>query len=253
MSDPSPHPELLSALARITKGRAKIVVDHILRHGSVSTEELEQRYGLRDAASAARDVKDAGIPLVSARGKSKTGRQIAIYSFGDPSKIRADRIGGRTAFSKRFKKELVQQRGDACEICGTPFDTIYLQIDHRVPYQIAGDDPVGDRVAADYMLLCGSCQRGKSWSCEHCENWREGRQPQIRKTCYWASPQRYTHIALRDHRRLEIVWVGEREVNDHAALRRLAASHRLPMPSYAKSALAEHVRRDHKSGGGKCV
>jgi len=236
-------PELLAALAKITKGRAKVVVDHILKQGSVSTEELETEHGLRDAASAARDVKDAGIPLNSVRGKSKTGRMIAIYTFGDPSKIRGDRIGGCRAFSKKFKQLLLARYGERCEICGTPYEPVYLQIDHRVPYQIAGDAPVSERDPDHYMLLCGSCQRAKSWSCEHCDNWREARQPELCKACYWAYPESYTHIALQDYRRLDIVWLGEEQVADHSALKHLARKNQIALPVYAKAALAEHVRR----------
>ncbi len=55
--------ELLAAVAKVTTKRGKVLVVHILEHGSVSTEELETIYGLTDAASAARDVKDAGVPL----------------------------------------------------------------------------------------------------------------------------------------------------------------------------------------------
>jgi len=242
-------PELLALLAKITRGRAKIVVDHILKHGKVSTEELEDIYGLRDAASAARDVKDCGVPLVSVRGKSKTGRMTAVYSYGDPSLIRSDRVGGRRAFSKAFKAALVERFGSKCAICSTPYGARYLQIDHRVPYQIAGDSPAADRNLEDYMLLCGSCQRAKSWSCEHCDNWREARQPEICKTCYWATPEDYNHIALQDHRRLEIVWLGESEAAEHTGLKHLAQQNRIELPIYAKAALAEHVRRVRERPG----
>jgi hypothetical protein len=102
---------------------------------------------------------------------------------------------------------------------------------------------VAERDPADYMLLCGSCQRAKSWSCEHCDNWREARQPEICKKCYWAYPEKYTHIALQDHRRLDIVWLGEEEVKSHSALQHLAKKNRLALPAYAKAALAEHIRR----------
>src|SRR4051812_32610149 len=87
--------EILAAVAKVTTKRGKILVEHILKHGSVSTEELETIYGLTDAASAARDVRDAGVPLAKSSGKRRTGRQMAIYTFGDPSLIRGDRFQGR--------------------------------------------------------------------------------------------------------------------------------------------------------------
>ena len=54
--------ELLAAVAKVTTKRGRTLVNHILEHGSVSTEQLETQYGLTDAASAARDVRDAGVP-----------------------------------------------------------------------------------------------------------------------------------------------------------------------------------------------
>jgi hypothetical protein len=235
--------EILAAVAKVTSKRGKILVQHILKHGRVSTEDLETIYLLADAASAARDVRDAGVPLAKTIGKRKTGRQMAIYSFGDPSLIRGDQFQGRKAFSKGFKELLSNNNGANCALCSTPYELRYLQIDHRIPYQIAGDSGDTERQLKEYMLLCGSCQRSKSWSCEHCDNWREGRQPEICRTCYWAAPEDYTHIALKDHRRLEVVWLGEDEVSDHTKLKLLAATNAVALPLYAKAALAEYVRR----------
>jgi hypothetical protein len=246
MPRPNYSAELLAAVAKVTTRRGKILVKHILERGSVSTEELETIYGLTDAASAARDVRDAGVPLPTTRGKRKNGRQMVVYSFGDPSLIRGDRFQGRRAFPKGFKKILIEKYGAKCALCSTPYEPRYLQIDHRVPYQIAGDAAEGERDLNEYMLLCGSCQRSKSWSCEHCDNWREGRQPEICKTCYWAVPENYTHIALKDLRRLEIVWLGADEVADHTRLKSLAAKNAVALPLYAKAALAEHVRRQQQ-------
>ncbi|MEI8372523.1 MAG: HNH endonuclease signature motif containing protein [Planctomycetota bacterium] len=171
---------------------------------------------------------------------------MVVYSFGDPSLIRGDRFQGRRAFPKGFKPILVEACGAKCAICSTPYEPSFLQIDHRIPYQIAGESSDGERQLKEYMLLCGSCQRSKSWSCEHCENWREGRHAAICKSCYWAEPADYTHIALKDHRRLEIVWLGDDEVSDHTKLKSLAARNAIALPLYAKAALAEYVRRQQQ-------
>ena len=243
MAKPKFSAKLLAAVAKVTTKRGKLLAKHILEHGSVSTEELETIYGLTDAASAARDVRDAGVPLATTSGKRTTGRMMAIYSFGDPSQIRGDRFRGRKAFAKSFKEVLIKKYGPQCALCSTPYEPRYLQIDHRIPYQVAGESDDPERDLEDYMLLCGSCQRSKSWSCEHCDNWREGRQPEICRTCYWAAPEDYTHIALKDHRRLEIVWLGEKEVSDHTKLKSLAEKNAIALPTYAKAALAEHVRQ----------
>jgi hypothetical protein len=244
MDKPVHSPELLAAAAKVMTKRGKVLVKHLLEHGSVSTEQLETLYGLMDAASAARDVKDAGVPLAAVRGKRANGRQMVTYSFGDPSQIRGDRFQGRKAFAKRFKEELLENCGARCALCSTPYESSHLQIDHRVPYQIAGEEAERGRSLGDYMLLCRSCQRSKSWACEHCDNWREGRQPDICRTCYWAFPEDYTHVALKDHRRLDIVWLGAHEVKDHTKLKALAKKNAVALPSYAKAALAEHVKRN---------
>ena len=236
-------PELLAAAAKVTTRRGKVLVEHLLKHGEVSTEQLETVYGLMDAASAARDVKDAGVPLDTRRAKRTNGRQMVIYSFGDPSLIRGDRFQGRQAFPKAFKNALAEHYGPQCASCSTPYELSHLQIDHRVPYQIAGEEADGARDRDEYMLLCRSCQRAKSWACEHCDNWREGRQLDICGSCYWACPEEFTHIALKDHRRLDVVWIGEDEVADYTRLKQLANDKSVPLPIYVKAALREHVRR----------
>jgi len=236
-------PELLAAAAKVTTRRGKILIKHILKYGEVSTEQLETVYELMDAASAARDVKDAGVPLVTRRGKRANGRQMVIYSFGDPSLIRGDRFQGRRAFPKGFKNALAEHYRAQCALCSTPYELSHLQVDHRVPYQIAGEEAAAERNRDEYMLLCRSCQSAKSWACEHCDNWREGRQPDICNSCYWAFPEEYTHLALKDHRRLDIVWLGEGEVADHTRLKELAQENSIALPIYAKAALREHVNR----------
>ena len=46
-------------------------------------------------------------------------------------------------------------------------DERVLQIDHRVPYEVGGDDKSETLNPDDFMLLSGSANRAKSWSCEH--------------------------------------------------------------------------------------
>ncbi len=235
-------PEILAAVAKVTTKRGRVFVKHLLEHGTVSTEQLEIIYGLVDPASAARDVKDAGVPLNTVRGKRANGRQMVIYSFGDPALIRGDRFQGRRSFPKSFKQALLSRHAGRCVLCSTPYEAGHLQIDHRIPYQIVGEASDGEHNLNEYMILCRSCQRSKSWACEHCDNWREGRQPDICATCYWAFPEEYTHIALKDYRRLEIVWLGQEEVANHTKLRALANRNAVVLPLYAKAALAEHVK-----------
>lgn len=229
-------PEFLERLRAVTSKRPKTVIDHILKHGYITTDELKQLYGYDHPPRAARDVREAGIPLETFKVESPTsGRSIGAYRFADPSQLRHDRIGGRQAFPKQFKADLLEKYGSRCAICLGEYEERYLQIDHRVPYEVAGDSP-GERNAEEYMLLNGACNRAKSWSCEHCENWLQIRSPDICRACYWAQPESYDHVAMRDIRRLDLEWSGD-ETNDYDKLKEQAESCAALMPEFVKSIL----------------
>ena len=69
--------EFLEHIKSITNKRAKIVIDHILKHGFITTEDLETTYSYNHPPRAARDVREAGIPLETFNIKSKSGKSIA--------------------------------------------------------------------------------------------------------------------------------------------------------------------------------
>lgn len=50
-------------LSTIGSKRGKIVVEHIIDKGYITTEELSSEYGYKHPPRAARDVREAGIPL----------------------------------------------------------------------------------------------------------------------------------------------------------------------------------------------
>lgn len=237
--------EFLERLSAVTSKRAKTVIDHILEHGFITTEELEKQYGYKHPPRAARDVREQGIPLETFTVKNSEGRAIAAYRFADPTQVRNDRIGGRRIFSKEFKQSLMQAQGAKCAICFGEYEDRYLQIDHRVPYEVSGDPGDAERNPEDYMLICGSCNRAKSWSCEHCINWLEEKSPALCETCYWGRPDSYKHIALRAIRRLDVVW-SEDEVQVYDKLQQRAQSNNAPMPDYVKSILKNHVETGDK-------
>ena len=212
------------------------MITHILKHGYITTDELKTVYGYDHPPRAARDVREAGIPLETFKVVSPTtGRQVAAYRFGDPSKIRDDRAGGRRTFSKQFKLELIEKQGSRCAICLGNYEERYLQIDHRVPYEVVGDS-TGERTINEYMLLCGACNRAKSWSCEHCPNWLEIRSPDICRACYWAIPESFEHVAMKNIRRLDVEWAGDETV-DYDKLKERADLYDVQMPDYVKSLL----------------
>jgi len=173
------------------------------------------------------------------------GRKIGAYKFGDPAKITGGKLGGRKAWPKNFKNQLVEIYGARCAICFTEYEPRYLQIDHCVPYEVGGD-PEGDLDPSDYMLLCGSCNRAKSWSCEHCKNWEKDHLATVCKTCYWVSPGNHAHIALLLIRRLDITWTGE-EVPEYDRLVKLSKHARKKLPEFVKDALRDTIREDRNA------
>lgn len=226
-------------LKAVTGKRAKTVIDHILEHGYITTEELSDSYGYDHPPRAARDVREQGIPLETFKVTGSHGRKIGAYRFGDPASIKVGRLGGRKVWRKKFKDELVELHGCRCAICFTDYEPRYLQIDHCVPYEVAGDasaDPNHD----DFMLLCSSCNRAKSWSCEHCTNWVTQQDPVVCQSCYWVNLTSYVHIALRQIRRLDITWT-EHEVPDYDALRDLCELQQKELPDFVKAVLRNHI------------
>ena len=72
----------LKKLNSITDKRPSTVIQHIIRHGFITTEELANDYCYEHAPRAARDVRERGVNLVTYRVKSSDGRNIAAYKFG---------------------------------------------------------------------------------------------------------------------------------------------------------------------------
>jgi hypothetical protein len=201
--------------------RAIAVLKALLKKGSITTDDLNE-LGYNHPPRAVGDVRDAGIPVITSSTISKkSGRRMAIYTFGDPSKIQSGRIGGRSALPKSFKVALIAQYGSADRITGTQLDERVLQIDHRVPYRIAGDAGLRDHDVDAYMLLDASSQRAKSWACEHCPNMLGPRQQATCETCFWAFPEIYLHIATQQIRRTDVVWQGN-DVPIHDSLKKEA-------------------------------
>ncbi|TCP52560.1 hypothetical protein EV586_10941 [Tumebacillus sp. BK434] len=222
-------------LKSVTEKRPKQVIDHILEHGYITQEDLQEKYGYTHGPRAAKDVRDKGIPLETFRVKSSNGRSIGAYRFGDFSKVRNGVLGGRKVFSKEFKKELLDISGEKCNICHTCYEERYLQIDHRVPYEVSGDEKDFNDTKK-YMLVCGTCNRQKSWSCEHCENWNNEKDPDVCKTCYWGSPEKYKHIALREMRRVNLVFERD-EIELYKKLKKGAEKDSYPIDEYIKNIL----------------
>ncbi|MGG8470790.1 hypothetical protein ACM615_10490 [Rahnella sp. PAMC25617] len=230
-------PRILQAVKNVTGKRPRTVIEHIIEHGYVTTEELKDLYGYNHAPRAARDVREAGIPLETFKIPSSTGRAIAGYKFGDPDKIEAHKLAGRQIFSKAFKNLLIDIYGSKCTISGESYEPIYLQIDHRIPYEVAGDDISQENEPQNFMLLTGASQRQKSWSCEHCYNFKNKKDIEICKTCYWAYPEKYEHLAMTQTRRIILEFKGINEFKNYSKLKKISEENGLSIQDFIKSVL----------------
>jgi len=229
------HPKILELCAKVTAKRPRTVIDHLLEHGSITTEDLQVTYGYDHPPRAVADVKDQGIPIERFGVVSeRTGRKIAAYRFGNPDMIIRGRIGGRKAFSKAFKSALIERYGAKDAFTGEECHPSFLQIDHRVPYRVAGETVFDEGKPENYMLLDASSQRAKSWSCEQCVNRNELKDADICRLCFWASPEHYSHIAYKPIRRVVIEWQGL-EVEVHERLRKRAMNE--------GTTIHEHIKR----------
>jgi len=237
-------PRLEEAIKKVTGRRPRTVIDHILQHGSISTETLKEEYGYDHPPRAARDVREAGIPLETFWIRGSTGRKIGAYRFGDIDKIEGHKLAGRRTFSKELKQRLLEQEGSRCAICQTKYEGRYLQIDHRVPYEVSGD--AGEADEGELMLLCASCQRSKSWTCEGCGNWTEQSNEFPCASCYWASPENHEHFAGEPIRRLDVSWVSE-EMPEYNSLRETAAASGMTISELAKALIAKALGENPNS------
>ncbi|MCL2167634.1 MAG: HNH endonuclease [Lentimicrobiaceae bacterium] len=219
------------------------MINHIIKHEFITTEVLEKKYGYKHPPRAARDVREAGIPLVTFKVKSKEGKLIAAYRFGDLSQIQKNKVEGRIAFSKKFKKKLCEQFERHCIICNAVFEERYLQIDHRIPYQV-GSDVNSERKISDFMLLCSSCNRAKSWSCEHCNNWNETHDFKMCLSCYWGTPENYIHIAGKEIRRMDLQWADE-EVKLYDAIKLIADKNKIELHEFVKEIITKKLINSH--------
>ena len=207
--------KILNRLNAITDKRPSTVIQHIIKHGYITTEELASKYGYEHAPRAARDVRERGVNLVTYRVKSSDGKSIAAYKFGDPVFVdnKISKVGGRTALSQALKKALIDKYGAVCFVYLQPMEERLLQIDHRVPYEIGGEQT--DNIDC-YMLLSPSANRAKSWTCEHCPNWTI-KDIEFCSNCFWAHPENYSHIAGREERQIVITF-SDNEIEDYNQL-----------------------------------
>lgn len=233
--------EVRERLDAIKSKRPRTVIQHIKRYGLITTVELTEKYGYEHPPRAIRDVRELGVPIETFRVKDRTGKSIAAYRFGDLSKWGrvATKSAGRTQFVKALRKALIERFGARCFIYLEPMDETALQVDHRVPYEIGGDAETSD--VANFMLLCPSANRAKSWTCEHCENWVR-KDVKFCLRCFWAHPEDYDHVAGKNVKQLSLMFTGD-EIEDYKKLIRLSGAD--TAQATIKRILHQHLTATH--------
>lgn len=202
--------EFLDLLASVKGKRARTVIDHILKHGSITTTDLKDTYGYDHPPRAIRDVKEAGIPVVKTM-ETCDGVRRARYTFGNPDDAgKFSHRTGRSRIEVAVKNRLVDLYGEIDFLYLTPVPKNELQVDHRIPYEINGD---GDEDEGDnrFMLLSASANRLKSHACENCPNWTK-RDPQMCRECFWAYPEHYSHIGGKPERIAMVVLKSDEDI-----------------------------------------
>lgn len=222
--------DVVEELLARTANRSRVVVEHILAHGFVTTADLADKYGYDHAPRAARDVRERGIPLVSVR-VVVDGRRMVAYRF--PDTVELDRTrSGRAGVTKAFRASVLDHYDHKCAFTGEQLSPRLLELDHRVPFEVGGD-PVAPYRVTDWMLVTRELNRTKSWECEHCPNFVQ-RQPVVCETCYWARPDGdYQHVATREVRRADVQW-SEEEVLSFEKLRQWATQSGVSVPQAIK-------------------
>lgn len=221
--------ELMARVEAVNNKRARFVLDSIVKNGMVTTEEINHA-GYEHPPRAVRDARELGFSIQTIKVKHTNGRSIAAYIFSESSGVDPKK-SGRIALPKKLRDEIIVAAISRCQICGTSTN---LQVDHRIPYEVAGESQA--QQANPWLVLCGSCNRKKSWSCEHCPNWTKEKNIGICATCYWAEPINYKHVATERERRADLVWIGE-EVKNYERLRRESQKKKRTVPEYIKEIL----------------
>lgn len=230
--------DFLELLDSVKAKRPRTVIQHILEHGFITSQELKDTYGYNHPPRAIRDVREYGIPLVTYRVPGTDGRSIAAYKFGNPedAKNALSKSAGRTILSKALKQALIEKYGAKCFIYLEEMDDTILQVDHRIPYEIGGEHDEKD--IEYFMLLSPSANRAKSWTCEHCMNW-EKKDNEFCLRCFWAYPENYDHVAGRIEKVVSIIFTGD-EIEDYNKLINLSGEE--TAQTTIKKILHEHLK-----------
>lgn len=238
--------DIMNYVGKVTKKRAKLVLETILARGFITTEQIREEIKQKHPPRAAQDVKDLGIPLRNYEFSMPDGTRNSYYTFDLDLPLDERRIGGRSALTKKLRAEMLAHYGRIHAFTGEPLPDSLLQVDHRVPFAVAGE--VDALRVADFMFLDPTYQRRKSTACEGCSNFKK-KELTVCQSCFWAYPNKYTHVAGDDLRRIDVTWQGH-EVQIYNALVKAAAEKEQSPQSYLKDVCSKEVARLEQTSTG---
>jgi len=73
------------------------------------------------------------------------------------------------------------------------------------------------------------------------KNWKSRKDKNICLSCYWAYPEKYSHVAMRQIRRVDLIWQGA-EVAQYDKLKSDAAKSGLEIPQFVKDVLEKALK-----------
>jgi hypothetical protein len=94
-----------------------------------------------------------------------------------------------------------------------------------------------------FMLLCPSANRDKSWACEHCPNWTR-KDPEFCRSCFYAYPENYSHIAGEQERIINLVFKGD-DIGLYTEIQSRANANNTRLNEYAKRLLGMLTDEEH--------
>ncbi len=213
--------------------RAKWAIDELLSNGSLTSSEMLE-FGHMHPARVICDVRDQGIP-VETTTIFEQGKRYASYKLGKAKDINRAKFGGRKTIPTCIKHILVARNGMQCQLSKATLQSTDLEVDHRIPFALAGE-PKHPKCPSNYMLLSRSMQMKKSKECAGCPNLKKLNSVDNCNECYWASPEHYTHKAMRQEQVTSINWT-DKDAISLAKIRELALSHGLSVESLIKNTL----------------
>jgi len=130
--------DFLALLAKVTNRRAKIVIEHILEHGSITTE-IWKRPTATAIHACVRDVREY-VSRSYREDEKHGGRASRSIGLGiPPTSEKAGSAGG-----KRSQRHSNWKSGRSTKMRYLRYalrTALICKIDHRVPYEIGGDAP----------------------------------------------------------------------------------------------------------------